>query len=336
MKKEWFEPGPDGVSPFEREYRNHSVTPVGYRISAAFRALLAESDAYEQPALQVGDVVRLERYESNPNGLSWFESEAHLIGTEKEITHIYADGTAWLSVGTSWPVSACTLVRRAGDVDKDDEIARLQSELHARNDEIVGLRAELENVTATMSLFQGMRDQSREYAEQYQSERDAARAEVERLKSECSEQQRYVLDLESAITRKETRIKVLEVANDSLTQYSSNLTAERDALQARVDGGVRVWSIDSKDWHVERCLADNHSATLLIDHIADPGKMVDERVGKADRRETSYTKAFGSGGWIKRDDKGRQGIIGCFGDVAHARSNDRRKTLGTIKDRKGN
>lgn len=84
--------------------------------------------------------------------------------------------------------------------------------------------------------------------------------------SECSE-------LRAQVERKETRIKVLEVANDSLTQYSSNLTAERDtlrhelqaerdtsnqrlteiydrarkaekerdALQARIDAGVRVW-----------------------------------------------------------------------------------------------
>ena len=42
--------------------------------------------------------------------------------------------------------------------------------------------------------------------------------------SECSE-------LRAQVERKETRIQVLEVANDSLTQYSSNLTTERDKLR---------------------------------------------------------------------------------------------------------
>lgn len=42
MKKEWFEPGPDGVSPFEREYLNSDGNALTItRISAAFRALLA-------------------------------------------------------------------------------------------------------------------------------------------------------------------------------------------------------------------------------------------------------------------------------------------------------
>lgn len=53
MNKEWFEPGPDGVSPFEREMQKEwRTTNIPKGISAAFRALLAA----EVPALQVGDV----------------------------------------------------------------------------------------------------------------------------------------------------------------------------------------------------------------------------------------------------------------------------------------
>lgn len=213
MKKEWFEPGADGKSPFEREYYNHreSGTIAGNAISAAFRALLA------------------------------VENCGHTVDA------------------------------------KDAEIAEL-------------------------------------------------RAEVERLKSECSEQQRYVLDLESAISRKETRIKVLEVANDSLTQYSSNLTAERDALQAslrdeqakrasieaelaacresrdalqaRIDAGVRVWDKWKQEcgklwlWAFPGATASQAWSDVCdaldrqpLDHIVEPNKMVDER------RRTPGTRA---------------------------------------------
>lgn len=45
MKKEWFEPGPDGVSPFGREYRSLECAEISTRIAAAFRALLAKEDA---------------------------------------------------------------------------------------------------------------------------------------------------------------------------------------------------------------------------------------------------------------------------------------------------
>lgn len=49
MKKEWFEPGSDGESPFVRKY-NASPGTAGEAIAAAFRALLAEDES-------VGNVV---------------------------------------------------------------------------------------------------------------------------------------------------------------------------------------------------------------------------------------------------------------------------------------
>lgn len=61
----------------------------------------------------VGDVVRLARYETETDGLSWLENEAHLVGTEQKITNIHKDGDIWLSAGTNWPASALTLIRPA-------------------------------------------------------------------------------------------------------------------------------------------------------------------------------------------------------------------------------
>jgi len=283
LKKEWFEPGPDGKSPFVREYEktpHHTCTSKS--ISAAFRALLAESEAVE---LGIGDWVRLEAYSINSMP-DWVGKEARIVDFDPESCDGYvrlrADGIA---CEFGWKHTALTLVRRAGEVDGKQEENRnglkwfdvhlLHAQLHARNDEIVGLRAE-----------------------------------VERWKSIAdAHEQNYNMMLK----------RIDEVA------------AERDALQARVDGGVRVWSIDSKDWHVERCLADNHSATLLIDHIADPGKMVDERKGKADRRMTHAFHYY---------KPSRRKYIGHTqyqsNTVEWARYNDRRRTAGTIADRKGN
>lgn len=148
LKKEWFEPGPDGVSPFDDYYLNFSGGTGGSAISAAFHALLAGPDC------------------------------GHTVDA------------------------------------KDAEIAEL--------------RESLERTKLALNTTRQQRDN-------FWSQRDAARAELARLKNECSDQQSYVLDLESAIARKDTRIKVLEVANDSLTQYSSNLTTKRDALQEKIE-----------------------------------------------------------------------------------------------------
>lgn len=166
------------------------------------------------PALQVGDIVRLERYEHG-EGVPWINCiDEPYIGKEYAIARFAKSGN--LLVGdTVWPASACTLIRRAGEAAPAD----------AKDAKIAELRESLERTKLALNT-------TREQRDKFWSQRDAARAELARLKNECSDQQSYVLDLESAIARKDTRIKVLEVANDSLTQYSSNLTAERDALQA--------------------------------------------------------------------------------------------------------
>lgn len=251
----WFEPGADGESPFVSAYYAEELQnePVGDSISAAFRALIAQdeqanirdAELFEQqvlndepPALQVGDVVRLEAVDVLPKGFAWVDamlngSTQTVIGIDSEKDSVFVDDNGPFC----WPRSALTLVRRAGE-PAPVEAAGLIHDRKIAEEQVEAKDAELrESLDRTKLALNTTRQQR----DQFWSQRDAARAEVERLKNECSDQQSYVLDLESAIARKDTRIKVLEVANDSLTQYSSNLTAERDALQARFDAGVRVF-----------------------------------------------------------------------------------------------
>lgn len=257
MKREWFEPGPDGVSPFERLSKTKGFGAAG--TAAAFRALLA--------------------------------GEEQSVDTQRSIAAALANGQLSLQ----------------------DEITRL-------------------------------------------------RAELARLKNECSDQQSYVLDLESAIARKDTRIKVLEVANDSLTQYSSILTAERDALQAslrdeqakrasieaelaacresrdylraRIDAGVRAWekwkqqcgslwlwafpgATTSQAWSD---VCDALDADYVVYPIDQP---VDER--KGERRKVIPAR-------IRRDGFDYSMDYDTPW-MTNRRKYDRRRTPGTIADR---
>ena len=97
MNKGWFEPGPDGIPPFAKEYMDaQSGLSCGHRISAAFCALLAEDEAQETPALQVGDVVRLD----DPAQMCCEQ----FIGVQATITGFREDGNPYYtsSRGDSW------------------------------------------------------------------------------------------------------------------------------------------------------------------------------------------------------------------------------------------
>lgn len=61
MKKEWFEPGPDGASSFDREYRSLECAEISTRIASAFRALLAEEDAAPGELGKAVSVLEVER-----------------------------------------------------------------------------------------------------------------------------------------------------------------------------------------------------------------------------------------------------------------------------------
>ena len=164
----WFEPGPDGVSPFDREMQKARLhcTSKGHAISAAFRALIAQDAAQEPPALQVGDVVRLERFDGGHN-----DERIGYVGEVKEYfgTH---KGRVCVVVGNYiHPVSALTLIRRAGEtapVDKDAEIARLTAERDA-------LRKGHAEAKAQRDKFWSQRDAAITERDALQSRIDAGR-----------------------------------------------------------------------------------------------------------------------------------------------------------------
>lgn len=349
----WFEPGLNGKSPFSELYRKslYNTQSLDDSISAAFRALIAQDAAQEPPALQVGDVVRLERYENNPNGLSWFESEAHLIGTEEKISIIYEDGTVWLSVGTSWPVSALTLVCRAGEpapADKDAEIAelreslersrlalnttrqqrdkfwsqrdaarddvhRLQSELHARNDEIVGLRAEVGRLTAEL-------EKAKEWPAQALQMRYNRDMYLAVLKLIC---ETYPETEDGELCDAWRR---LLTERDAARAEVERLTAERDALRARIDegrvmyGGMYGHEHDIELWTFTHVDTDTLHGRLID---ARPIAEADER--KAERRVVvpEYITEDGSDYAMAHHTPW----------ITNKRKSDRRRTAGTIADR---
>ena len=211
MKKEWFEPGPDGESPFEREYYNHreSGTIAGNAIAAAFRALLAgeeqqnilDAELFEQqaindsppahkpPALQVGDVVRLERYENWREGVPWINCSDHpRIGKECAITGI-AEAGRLLVDDTIWPRSAVTLIRRGGeaapvDADaKDAEIAELRAEVERLQGELQQCNRMNRDLTAEVERWKSIADAHEQNykamlrrVDEVVAERDALRA----------------------------------------------------------------------------------------------------------------------------------------------------------------
>lgn len=260
MKREWFEPGPDGESPFVRKY-NASPGTAGEAVAAAFRALLAgEAEVADPPALRVGDVVRLD----DPAQMCCEQ----FIGVQATITGFREDGNPYYtsSRGDSWwPLSACTLVRRAGEaapVAKDAEIARLT----AQRDE---LRTQLEASELRAKLLE------KSYDEQH-----------------------------AAMSEKEGRCMELQ--------------AERDTLRARIDagrvmyGGMYGHEHDIEMWTFNHVDTDTMTA-LLIDArpIDQPdAAMVDERTGKADRREKNL-----------------------FGVHGRPGKSDRRRVAGTRADR---
>lgn len=59
LRKEWFEPGPDSVSPFEREWHRTGKNDFGGCISAAFRALLAGEDVGRTADAKDAEIARL-------------------------------------------------------------------------------------------------------------------------------------------------------------------------------------------------------------------------------------------------------------------------------------
>lgn len=186
-------------------------------------------------------------------------------------------------------------------------------------------------------------------------QRDEFRDEVEQLKRELSKAwyNRYrtpkieVVQTEKATSRLHDEvIELRRHLGKTMSERDSNkelydswyrkhlrkleaVKAERDALQARIDAGVRVWRSDRYGWGTMESLDKTHTALLIdpqpADHIADAGKMVDDdRKNDTDRR---FGFARGSCWRINQTDDTR-------GKYRTAVPNTRRCTPGTKADRK--
>lgn len=252
MKKEWFEPGPDGESPFTREFYRAWFAGVdtGVAISAAFRALLAGED-----------------------------------------------------------------VGRTADA-KDAEIAELRAEVER-------LESKYHDKSEWCNRWQGVITEERQ-------KNALLTAEVARLNDVVIKMQRPAGPHGSEDDVERERLRIL---NNDLEATCAHLQAERDALRTRIDAGEVVYDGPSGWW----CTEGPYSKikALIIDreiidarpieqpdHIADPGKMVDDRTGKADRRG----RQKGSGAeWRRLDKRDSLELRSCRGC--------RRRTAGTIADR---
>ena len=124
----------------------------------------------------------------------------------------------------------------------------------------------------------------------------------------------------------------------ALRAENARLVAERDALRARIEAGTVVWGENFQGLSnfadfVKPC--DTHTARLIdIAPISDAGKMVDERKGKADRREECIHPRSGSNPRYGKKPIRSVDTARWVATIEHARSNDRRNITGTRKDRK--
>jgi hypothetical protein len=225
-----------------------------------------------------------------------------------------------------WPVSACTLVRRAGEaapVAKDAEIARLMAEVERLSVEpiesarVITIRNQRNELAALNRAYTRLLDKSG-YVDQM---------EVERLKVERDDLLRWraaMNRLRPDGTKWFTDVDVCVSAITERLKAGEDAAAQRDALQARIDAGVRAWEKWKQQcgslwlWAfpgvtASLCWAEVCDAlNAQPDHFADAA-MVDERTGKADRRTgwpPLYVRQFS-----------RDGLP------------DRRRTTGTIADR---
>lgn len=94
----------------------------------------------------------------------------------------------------------------------------------------------------------------------------------------------------------------MKLERDKLRDQLRAVTAERDALQAKLDAGVRVWGDMFQGEHRfsnRKLCIDTHTALLIdrapiADHVVDGNEMVPEpRTGPEDRRVNPCTRQAG-------------------------------------------
>lgn len=177
------------------------------------------------------------------------------------------------------------------------------------SNDVTSLRTEIYQLRESLERSRQAVNTTREQRDRFWSQRDAARAEVERLTVERD-------SLQACLLNEQAKRESIEAELAACRQI-------RNALQARIDAGVRVWG-DHLVWgQLEE--HDTHTGIVIdVEKIRpDAGKMVDERTGPADRRYEVWDN-MGDCPWEVRGDCGRW----------KKNQPDRRRTPGTRADRR--
>lgn len=150
------------------------------------------------------------------------------------------------------------------------------------SNDVTSLRTEIYQLRESLERSRQAVNTTREQRDRFWSQRDAARAEVERLTVERD-------SLQACLLNEQAKRESIEAELAACRQI-------RNALQARIDAGVRVCRFPSmkKSWseNIASFPESCERGILLIDaqpldHIVEPNKMVDERKTpgtRADRR----------------------------------------------------
>jgi hypothetical protein len=132
----------------------------------------------------------------------------------------------------------------------------------------------------------------------------------------------------------QTYIKRAGSFNTGLMAYVCFLRNDRDALQAKLDAGVRVYKGKTAGWWPGQDKFDTHTAIVIdpqpiADHIVAVNEMVpDPRTGPEDRRVNAHSLMLP--GMSRSYDPAPQ----LDRTIEAARSNCRRRTPGTVADMK--
>ena len=144
------------------------------------------------------------------------------------------------------------------------------------------LRAEVERLTAERDAARAQLEASELRAKLLEKSYDEQQAAMSEKEGVCMELRGEVERLQVELRHCKDERMAAEIERDAADEFVKRLTAERDALQARIDAGVRVWGSFSFGGicfahESARDSSDTHTA-LLID--ACP---IDQPAPNADR-----------------------------------------------------
>jgi len=243
---------------------------------------------------KVGDVVRLE---------AWDGANDSAIGHIGKIYRFDADGRVGVDPHWLWSASALTLVRAVDEVSGPDVDAPTVAELQA-------------DVERLKDLLHDRNDENTKLRAELDAAKDATIVAMQERNEE------------------KARADALQARISALEAECERLTAERDALQARVDAGTGAMDIVRR---LIRVLETGSSVFCGSAIHRDAKKLInvqpvaaDERKGEQRKgKERVYHSSFAGGKYFDGERNGRS----VYGS-ADMRRKDRRRTLGTRKDRK--